>query len=149
MAREKRIHGQIALPYVLLISSIIVEIAVAGAFVAYFVSTGALGDRLSSRADATAYSGVYDAMRKIAENKEIGNQAPYCLSVGSDTVQVTIGRTTDTPANAYVYDIHAIAKAGTRYTQRAATLIVEKTTGEVHLQSITEEPVSLTHTCAP
>ena len=73
-------RGQITLPFILLVGGIIVEIAIAGLFTAYFLSSANLGERLATRAASAAYSGIQDAMVKITRNKEFGNQT-YSLEI--------------------------------------------------------------------
>ena len=58
--------GQIALPFVLLVGGIILEIVIAGAFVSYFASGSGYSARLEVRAWAVANSAVNDALVKIA-----------------------------------------------------------------------------------
>ncbi len=136
-------NGQIALPFILLVSGIIVEITIAGSFVTYFLSTSGLGERLSLRASAAAHSGIRDAMIKISRDKDYAS-APqnYELTVGDDTAAVSVSRTSDDPNNAYIYTITSTATASSRKRKLEATVIVNQTTGFIQLQSLSEEPVS-------
>ena len=145
-------QGQVALPFVLLISGIIVEIAVAGAFIAYFLSTSSLGERLAIRAYSAAYAGVQDAMIRISRNKEFISSSPcvsspcsYTLTVGSDSTPLTVTRSSDSPSNTYLYTISSTGSAGsisTRKKRLSASLIVDQSTGQTNLQSISEVAAS-------
>jgi uncharacterized protein (UPF0333 family) len=136
-------NGQIALPFILLVSGIIIEITIAGSFVTYFLSTSGLGERLSLRASAAAHSGIRDAMIRISRDKEYAaSQQDYDLDVGDDTTAVSVSRTVDNPQNSYIYTITSTATASSRQRKLTATVIVNQTTGFVQLQSLKEEPVS-------
>lgn len=138
--------GQIALPFVLFISGIIVEIAIAGAFVAYLVSSTSLGEKLSVRSYTTAYAGLQDAMIKITRNKNhCTSTCASTLTVGSDTASLTVTRTSDNSNSTYTYTINSVGSAGTgapRKKELKATMIVHQLTGEVILQSIIDQPTS-------
>ncbi len=139
------VGGQVALPFVLLVSGIILEIAVAGAIVAYFFSSSSLGERLLVRAAAAANSGMQDALARIAQNKHFISalaDSRYCLTVDSDTAYIALTRTTNSAAGAYVYTVDSLGVAGARYKRLLATIDVDQTTGEVRLKSITDEPAS-------
>ena len=68
--------GQIALPFILLVGGLIVEIVIAGLLVSFFVSASALGERLSVRALAAANAGIDDAIVRISSNKEFISCSP-------------------------------------------------------------------------
>ncbi len=130
--------AQVSLPVILLISSIIIEIAIAGSFVAYFLSAGGLGERLTARARVAALSGVYDAMIKITRNKDLGTTA-YGLNIGDDAVSINITKTDDNPpSNFYTYTITALATASSRQKKFIGVMIVDKTNGRVKFKSIAE-----------
>jgi uncharacterized protein (UPF0333 family) len=136
-------NGQIALPFILLVSGIIVEITIAGSFVTYFLSTSGLGERLSLRASAAAHSGIRDAMIKISRDKEYASTpVSYELAVGSDTTDVLVSKTDDDPNNSYVYTITSTGVASSRQRKIEATLIVNQTTGFIQLQSVQEVSVN-------
>lgn len=141
--RRKSGKGQIALPFILLISGIIIEIAIAGSFVAYYLSASGLGVRLSLRAETAAKAGIDDAMQRISQNKEYAaSGANYNLTVDSDSVAVAVSRTVNSTANIYLYTITATATAGTRQKKFVATVTVNQTTGQVQLQSEVEANVT-------
>jgi len=138
--------GQITLPFVLLISGIILEIAIAGSFVAYFLSTSGYGDRLAERASIAAHSGVRDALVRITGNKEFtsalcSSPYTYTVPVESDSAAVSVCRTTDSVTHSYVYTITSVGTAVSREKKFVAVLLVDQTTGQVSLQSTTETTV--------
>jgi uncharacterized protein (UPF0333 family) len=134
-------RGQIALPYVLLISGVIIEIAIAGALVVYFLSTSTRGEKLNARASAAAYSGIQDAMKRISKNKENGT-GKYCITIDADEVKIDVVQDTVTDPNNHIYTITATGEAADRVTEFSAVLAVAKTTGVLHVQSIEEQAIS-------
>ena len=136
-------NGQIALPFILLVSGIIVEITIAGSFVTYFLSTSGLGERLSLRASAAANSGIRDAMIKISRDKEYASTPQsYELSVGNDSADVSVSKTDDDPNNSYIYTINSTGVASSRQRKLQAVLVVNQTTGFIQLQSVQETAVN-------
>jgi hypothetical protein len=131
--------GQIALPFVLLVGGIIIEIVIAGSFISFFISASSLGERLSVRALSAANTGMYDAIVKISSNKEFGaGGVNYETGVGDDTVSVSISRSVDDTNNVYVYTVLSTASARNRERKVRAELIVDQLTGKVNLQSVEE-----------
>ncbi len=139
----RRHAGQATLSFILLVSGVILEVAIAGSFVAYFFSASGYGERVSARALAAARAGVEDAQIQIARNKEYGggNTVSYSFSVGDDVAEVTVSRTTDSGANTYVYTITAVGTAFTRERRLVATMAVNRTTGVARLQGLSEQSV--------
>lgn len=134
------------LPFILLVSGIIVEIAIAGSFVAYFLSTSGYGERLSVRANAAAHSGARDGIMRISQNKEFVSNTcdspyAYSLAVGSDSAEVMICRTTDTENGRYAYIIESVGYAGSRQKKLGTQLLVDMVTGRVQLESIQEQAI--------
>jgi len=80
-------NAQIALPAVLLIGGIIIELGIAGAFIAYLLSSTVFTEKLSNRALAAAKAGIDEAFLRIAENKDY-----TCTdsSISTGLAQVTI-----------------------------------------------------------
>ncbi|MDI6820700.1 MAG: hypothetical protein QMD65_00780 [Patescibacteria group bacterium] len=136
--------GQATLAFVLLVGGIVIEIAIAGAFVTYFLSTSGLGERLSARALTTAHAGVRDVQIKITRNKEwcssVGCPYVYPIAVGNDSASVTVGWMSDDSDN-YVYTIDSVGTASTRARRLIATLVVNRTTGLVQFSSLVETPI--------
>jgi uncharacterized protein (UPF0333 family) len=145
LRRNNRVStaGQIALPFILLVSGIIIEITIAGSFVTYFLSTSGLGERLSLRASAAAHSGIRDAMVRISRDKDYASSPQnYELNVGSDTTTVSVTRTAHNPTNSYTYTVASTAVAVSRQRKLTATVIVNQTTGFIQLQSLKEESIN-------
>ncbi len=141
--KTKRKSGQVALPTVLLIGGIIVEIVVAGAAVSFFISSFSLGSKLSLRTVAAAYSGLNDALLRIAMNKEFAAAgATYSLAVGGDSNLITVTRTTDAAQNIYNYIIDVVATAATKQKKFTASVVVDKSTGQLNLNYIKEVTVN-------
>ncbi len=136
-------RGQIALPFILLVSGIIVEITIAGSFITYFLSTSGLGERLNLRANTAAQSGLRDAMIRIARDKDYAASTQnYNLTVGSDTAAVTVSRTVDSGLGIYIYTIASTGTASSRQRKLVATVIVNQKNGYLQLQSLIDTPVS-------
>ena len=136
-------RGQVALPFILLVSGIIIEITIAGSFITYFLSTSGLGERLSLRASTAAQSGLRDAMIRVARDKDYGASTQnYNLTVGSDTAAVTVSRTVDGTLGIYIYTIVSTGTASSRQRKLTATLIVNQKNGYLQLQSLIDTPVT-------
>jgi len=138
--------GQVALPFILLVGGLIVEIVIAGLLVSFFVSASALGERLSVRALAAANAGIDDAIVRISSNKEFTNvncsvPIEYNITVGDDTVLVSVCRTVDGINNVYNYTIEAEATARNRQRKLAAEVVVNQTTGTLSLKSLEEQAI--------
>lgn len=139
---RKRKNGQIALPFVLLIGGIIIEIVIAGSFISFFVSAVSLGEQLSVRALSAANTGIYDATMKISSNKEFGvGGINYNIEVGNDTAAVVVSRLVDDTKNLYLYTIESTATSRSRERKIVAELVVNQTTGQLSLKSIKEKAI--------
>ena len=139
---RKRKNGQIALPFVLLIGGIIIEIVIAGSFISFFVSAVSLGEQLSVRALSAANTGIYDATMKVSSNKEFGvGEINYNIEVGNDTVAVVVSRSSDDAKNLYLYTIESTATSRSRERKIVAELVVDQTTGQLNLKSIEEKAI--------
>ncbi|KKU94148.1 MAG: hypothetical protein UY26_C0003G0299 [Candidatus Jorgensenbacteria bacterium GW2011_GWA1_48_13] len=136
-------RGQVALPFILLISGIIIEITIAGSFITYFLSTSGLGERLSLRASTAAQSGLRDAMIRITRDKDFAASAQnYNLDVGNDAAAISVSRTVDSTLGIYIYTITSTGTASSRQRKLVATIIVNQRNGYIQLQSLIDTPVS-------
>ncbi len=134
--------AQVALPFILIVSGVIVEIVIASSFVAYFLTNSGLGERLQARAQTVADAGIWDALNKISRDKTFAaSQIAYGLSSGSDTATITISRTTVAANNTYVYTVTSLGLAGTRQKEIVATAIVDQLTGQMQVQSIVDQAI--------
>ncbi len=135
----RKCGGQATLSFIILVGGVILEIAIAGSLITYFLGVSGLGDRLSYRALAAAEAGVRDAEVAIARNKDLGAQS-YSFSVGPDTASVVITESTTDPNN-NVYTINSTGIASTRQRKLTGTVVVSKTTGAAQVQSVVEQSV--------
>ncbi len=134
--------GQVALPFVLLVGGVIIEIVIAGSFVSFFVSATSIGERLSVRALAAANTGIYDAVMRVSRDKEFGAvEVNYDIAVSSDSVSVTVSRTSDDANNIYLYSVLSVASARSRQRKVVAEVVVDQTTGAISIDSIQEQAV--------
>ena len=127
--------GQATLSFILLVSGLILEVAIAGTFVTYFFSSSALGERLSARAFAVANSGIRDAQMRIARSKDYSGT--FSIQLDADSATVTVVRTTQ--GSNYVYTITSLGIAGTREREFVATMVADQTSGLAETQSIAEQ----------
>ncbi len=134
--------AQVALPFVLIVSGVIVEIVIASSFVAYFLSNSGLGERLQAQAGVVADAGIWDALNKISRDKTFaGSPVTYGVSSGSNAATITVSRSTDNSNNTFVYTVTSLGSAGTRQKYVVATAIVDQLTGQMQVQSINEQAV--------
>lgn len=129
--------GQATLSFILLVSGLVLEIAIAGSFVTYFFSASALGERLSARAFSASNSGIRDAQMRITRSKDFTGS--FTLQLGADSSAVTVTRTILGPN--YVYTITSVGTAGTRQRTFVATITADQTSGIVTQQAIVEQAV--------
>lgn len=128
----KRREGQATLSLVLLVGGIVMEIAVAGTFVAYFLSSSAFGDRAAAIAFSAADAGLFDAKLRIMRDADITKISPveYTIPVGSATTVVHIDQPTQT-AESKIYRIASVGKSGGRERTLTTTIAVHMHTGSV------------------
>jgi len=137
------VWGQIALPFVLIIGGIIVEITIASTVVAYFLASSGLSERLSERAGLAAKAGINDAVLRIVNDKEYGALSQsYSFGVDRDSVMVSVTRVFNAQTNVYAYTVSATGLAGARASRIIATLSVDEKTGKTRLESLIEAPAS-------
>ena len=133
--------AQIVLPFILLVSGIIIEIVIAGSLASYFSSGSAYSLRLASRASAAAYAGLNDALMQISRNKDFGLSNPtYGIILGNDSATVSIESSVFT--SYYTYTITVLGVAGTRQTKIIGIVNVNKQNGLVKVESIKEVAVN-------
>jgi len=143
--KEKR-YGQVALPYILLIASVIVEVALAGAFVASFLSAESRSGAFFSRANSAARSAIQDLSLKMSANKDLSGGV-YCFqSAGEDKAWVLVSKD-ETAPEFLKYSIKAVGRAGSSYSQMSADFTVDRITGKTLLENIKQENVSMIFGC--
>lgn len=132
--------GQATLSFIILISGLILEIAVAGSFVTYFLSSAGLGERLSARALSVASSGIRDAEIRLVRNGTLcGDISAYTIDLNQDTADVSVSKSV--VGENCEYTITSIGVAGTRQRKLVAVLLLNTTNGLAELRSISEQPV--------
>jgi len=124
-----------ALPAMLFIGGIIVEIGIAGAFISYYLSQSGFGIKMSAEALAAAEAGVQDALIKIIRNKDFTSSG-YDLMVGNRSANVVVCK--DTCAGTGKHKITSIGSALVKRRKIEAVVNVNNTTGEVKIESILE-----------
>lgn len=128
--------GVSALPTVLLISLIVLELAVAAALTAASLSNTFYGERMSSEALSAARAGAEDATLRVIRYKNCpttGCPASYSMTVGSRTADVVIA----SDGQGHI-TIDSTGTAFTRKKKIEVILGVNSTTGEVKFQSFSE-----------
>jgi uncharacterized protein (UPF0333 family) len=138
-------HGAVTLPVVLLIGGLIMEMAIAGAFLAYFLSQSGFGVKLSAEAFSAAQSGIEDAKLKIVRDKNFTvSPNPYDLTIGNRTAEITVCKNFRTVSMACdtamsgKYEITSLGSAMAKRRQLRAIFYVDDATGEVKLESLEE-----------
>ena len=140
-------RGVISLGAIIILGSIIVEIGLLGIFLVYLLTSTNYGIRLSAEALAGANAGIHEGFLRIIRDKNTP-QAPPQFSAGKADVNVWICKNViggssgcgSTPAFGR-FEIIAIGDALLKKRQLVAVVEVNATTGEVKMQSITEEPL--------
>ena len=127
--------GQAALPTVILIGAIIIELAIAAVFISYILSTIIYGEKISAQALVTAEAGIEDALLRIARDKNFS--LGYSITLSPGTADVNVIRN---PAS-YPMGRHKIISVGRVLDKRRkiqAIVIVDPISGKVDLESIRE-----------
>ncbi|OGG43358.1 hypothetical protein A3G50_02675 [Candidatus Jorgensenbacteria bacterium RIFCSPLOWO2_12_FULL_42_11] len=135
--KNARASGQAALPTILLIGGIIMEISIAGILIAFILGNSGWGERLSAQALAAAKAGTEDALLKIAVDKNFSVPGGYSFSVDNRVAEVIVIKD---PAG-YPSGVHQIISSGKalgRQRKLETILIVDGDTGKVDLKSTRE-----------
>lgn len=136
--------GMAALPMVLLIGGIVVEISLAGAFISFFAVQSGLGVKLSDEALAAAKSGVQDAVLKIIRNKNFSSPSGYILATGNRSAVVTVchdSYTASTACDTLSVGKDEIISTGSALLKRRkmkAMINIDSVSGEIKIESIEE-----------
>lgn len=144
---RKNQSGFASLPVVLLLGGLIIEAAITGAFVLYYVNSGVYATKLAQQASLVARAGIDDAILRIIMNPECGGTAvascpgtaePYTLSINGSTASVLILK--DTPANGQT-EITAVGSAGGKQHRIVAVVTTSSTMPLTTISTITDEIV--------
>ena len=140
--QKSKVIAAATLPVVLLVGGLIVEIGIAGAFIAYFLSQSGFGVKLSAEALAAAKAGIKDAKMRIVRDKNfIPSPNPYTLTIGNNSAQITVCKELKTVSTACdtamvgKFEVTSLGMAFTKRRQVKAILYVDSTTGEMKLES--------------
>ncbi len=140
----KNIKGIAALPVILLISAIVIELVVAGAFLAFSFSTGSFGTQLSTEAFFGARAGADDAMYRIIKGNYVASYN-FSVLVGTRTVtsQITVEKDPVDLGSCTVswgcrYRIRSIGKSFIRERKVELILSMDPTTREIKKESFKE-----------
>lgn len=126
-----------ALPSIIIMGSIILEIAVVGAFLAYLFSQSGYGLRLSAEALNAARAGAQDAILRVVRNKDFpsGHASEYTITNnGRDTTVVVLA---STPSSGFT-TITSDASALSRRKKIKVVLAIDSLTGKVDVVSYEE-----------
>lgn len=134
MSDRVTLRGQATLSFILLVSGLILEIAIAGTFVTYVLSTASLGERLYARAFTAAYSGIRDAQMRIVRNK--GYSGAYTFMSDADEAFITVAGAP--VGSGYQYTATSTGAAGSRRRTLVAIIVVDQVSGLVELRSLDE-----------
>lgn len=126
--------GVSSLPTMILLGGIIIEIAIAIAFLAYYFNTTIFAARLSAEALAAAQAGVDDAILKIILNKNYNDS--YSLSVNRSAAEVIVCK--DICAGVGKHEIISEGNSLNRKKKIRAIVEVDSDTGQVKVESIEE-----------
>ncbi len=132
----KKNNGISALPTVLIISMVVVEVSVVSVVLANAFNNTRFGERLAREAYSVARAGAEDAILRVLRYKDCPSTpncpASYSLAVGSKNAAVTIANTNG------VVTIRSTGSVLLRSKGVEAVLGVNTDTGEVSLQSFGE-----------
>lgn len=132
----KGLNGVAALPTMLILGGLAIEIIIAVTTTSYIFSESEFGTRFSNEALLAAKAGVQDAAMKIVRDKNF-TQATTTLTVNNATTDVSVCK--DAPCAAIgKQKIISLGKSQSKRRQLEAILNVDSLTGEVRLESLKE-----------
>jgi len=133
----KLIKGAATLPVVLLMSSIVMELAIVGVTLSAVLGSSVFSARLSSEALAAAKAGAEDALLRVIRYKNCpgtGCPSSYSITVGTrSTADITI-----TSNGSGVITIASTGISSLRQKKIQEVIGVDSTTGQVQIQSFKE-----------
>lgn len=132
--------GVSTLPTMLLLGGIIIEIAVAIAFLTYYFNITNFATRLSAEALATAKAGLDDGIIKLVRDKNFSS-AGYTVAVGNRSTNVEICNVTCPGLGADKAKVTSTATAINKKRKLEAVLTIDTVTGKVAVDSIQDVPI--------
>lgn len=131
--------GIAALPTLLVLGGVVVNIVIVLTVGVYLLSTSGLGVKLSSEALAAAYAGVQDGLIRLARDNNTF-PANYQFAVGTANVTVEICSTLPECGGSGKRKISSMGTALTR-SRKVEAVVSVSTLGEVKLESVQEIPL--------
>ncbi len=127
----------------LLLGGIIIEIAIASAFLTYYFNVTNLGARLAAEALAAARAGADDALIQVVRNRTFAPADPYTVEVANGrTAKVTLCREFLPPVCAGVGKTKVISEASVLNKRSKIEAILNVTPeGLVTVDSLKEVPL--------
>ena len=142
---KKSSKGASALPVILLVSGIIMEVVVAGLVVAQLFSSSLLSQQFATEALAVAKTGAQDAVNRVTSYVDCPD-ATYCpstytVTVGGRSACVNIGEIASNEMT-----IHSQSTVLTRQKTVEAVLIIDTSNAQVTVKTFkeVEEPDGFT-----
>ena len=132
-------RGVAALPLLLILSGIIMEIAIASTFIIFFLLESGLGERVALEGLAAARSGIYEAAQKIVRNKNFYTPSTLTVTIG-DRRSVDVSVCNNAPCVGERI-IEAVGVATRKQRKLEAILNIDEATGEVRIASLKEVPL--------
>ncbi|PIR86695.1 MAG: hypothetical protein COU11_04260 [Candidatus Harrisonbacteria bacterium CG10_big_fil_rev_8_21_14_0_10_49_15] len=131
-------RGIASLPAILLLGGVILEIAIAGAFLLFYLNTSVYGTRLGNEALMIAQAGIEDARMRVILNKSFEDTDGYVLQIGDGAATVTVCLTCIGELDKT--QVVSVGTVLTRQHRLEAILNVDSDTGLVTVDSIIETP---------
>lgn len=123
-----------ALPSIIIMGGIVLEIAIVGAFLAYLFSQSGYGIRLSAEALNAARAGAQDGILRVVRNKDFSSSG-YALTTNGRTATVIV--LASTPSSGFT-TITSDASALSRRKKVKVVLAIDSLTSKVEVVSYEE-----------
>lgn len=101
--------GQAVLSLIFLMGGIMVMVGLTLAFIATSFVNSAYGFQASQRAQAVASSGIYDALMRLARDKDFSD-ADYSVPLGDDSASVTVTQDSPVVGQATIVSIATVSR---------------------------------------
>jgi hypothetical protein len=134
-------YGVAALPTLLMVGGVIIEIAIGVSFLAFVFVRSGLSARLNVEAAAVARAGIQDALLRIARDKNFASGG-YALPVGNYSATVTVTKDNDcVGASSGRSCITSVGTAFASQKKFEALTVTDNLTGEVRIIYLLERPI--------
>lgn len=146
LLREK---GAIALPTIILIGGIILEIALTLSLVSYLLLQSGAGSKFAAEALVIAQAGIDDSIVKIIRNNRLGYPSPYQYTLTVDAIRkaeiivcyglrITNNNCDVTKVNNNKTNVISLGRVFNKNRKIEAIIDVNPNTGEIKVESIEE-----------